>query len=95
MFLAKVFVTLKTTVNDPQGQTVHVGLSDLGFDSVHNVRVGKYIAIELDVVSARAAGDLVNEMCEKLLANPVIEDYRFELERLGQGRPARRRAAVE
>ena len=82
MFLARVFVTLKATVNDPQGQTIRGSLRDLGFESVEGVRAGKYMEIRLNEVSEEAAAEKVDGMCDKLLANPVIEEYRFELERL-------------
>lgn len=82
MYLAKVFVTLKPTVNDPQGLTVRGALQTLGFGSVEGVRVGKYLEIRIDEADGAKAGALVAEMCQKLLANPVIEDYRYELEEL-------------
>ncbi|HEY8490351.1 MAG TPA: phosphoribosylformylglycinamidine synthase subunit PurS, partial [Dehalococcoidia bacterium] len=77
---AKVYVTLKPTVNDPQGLTVRGGLQSLGFGTVQDVRVGKYMEIRLDEADRAAAEAAVHEMCRKLLANPVIEDYRFEIE---------------
>ena len=80
MFLARVYVTLKPTVNDPPGLTIRGGLHSLGFTSVDSVRSGKYMEIHLDARDAADAQVQVNEMCRKLLANPVIEDYRFELE---------------
>ena len=80
MFLARVYVTLKPTVNDPQGLTIRGGLHSLGFDSVESVRAGKYLEIRIDAPEAAAAEEQVTEMCRKLLANPVIEDFRFELE---------------
>ena len=80
MFLAKVYVTLKPTVNDPQGLTVKGGLHSLGFTSVESVRAGKYMEIRLDGSSRQEAERLLNEMCRQLLANPIIENYRFELE---------------
>ena len=80
MYLAKVYISLKPTVNDPQGLTIKGGLHSLGFDSVENVRAGKYIEIRINENSVKEAQDKVNEMCRKLLANPVIETYRFELE---------------
>ncbi len=80
MFLARVYVTLKPTVNDPPGLTIRGGLHSLGFTSVDSVRSGKYMEIRLDARGADDARAQVNEMCRKLLANPVIEDYRFELE---------------
>jgi phosphoribosylformylglycinamidine synthase len=80
VFLAKVYVTLKPTVNDPQGLTIKGGLHSLGFSSVESVRAGKYMEIRLDGGSRQEAERLLNEMCKQLLANPIIENYRFELE---------------
>lgn len=82
MFLAKVFVTLKPTVNDPQGLTVMSGLKTLGFQSVESVRLGKYLEVRINDSDRARAGALVADMCDKLLANPVIEEYRYELEEL-------------
>lgn len=80
LFLAKVFVTLKSTVNDPQGKTVLATLCNLGFDAVTDVRVGKYLEVRIDGADRSQAEAVVKEMCEKLLANPVIEEFRFDLE---------------
>ncbi|HEX6487280.1 MAG TPA: phosphoribosylformylglycinamidine synthase subunit PurS [Candidatus Dormibacteraeota bacterium] len=77
--LAKVIVTPKPVVNDPQGVTVRGGLAHLGFAEVRDVRVGKYIEIRLDAPSEDEARRRVEEMCGRLLANHVIEDFRFEL----------------
>ena len=82
MYLAKVYIQYRPTVSDPQGQTIRGGLHQLGFDSVTSVRAGKYMEITLDADSEDAAAEQVREMCERLLANPVIEDYRFDLEHL-------------
>jgi phosphoribosylformylglycinamidine synthase PurS subunit len=82
MFLAKVYVTLKPTVNDPQGLTIKGGLHSLGFASVESVRAGKYMEIRLDGRSREEAERVLHEMCQQLLANPIIENYRFELEAL-------------
>ena len=79
MFLAKIYVTLKPTVNDPQGQTVLGSLKTLGFSSVESVRMGKYLEVRLQERERSTAEELVNEMGRKLLANPVIEDFRFEM----------------
>ena len=79
MFLAKVYITLKPTVNDPQGQTVLGSLRTLGFGSIDRVRVGKYLEINIAEEQRQRAEEQVNEMCRTLLANPVIEEYRFEL----------------
>jgi len=76
---ARVFVTLKNGVLDPQGKAIGHALNNLGFDAVGQVRQGKLIDIELsekDEAKARAA---LKEMCEKLLANTVIEEYEIEL----------------
>ena len=82
MYLAKIYVTLKPTVNDPQGLTVKGGLRTLGFDNVQSVRVGKYMEVRLEEKNGAKAEEQVREMCRKLLANPVIEDFRFELEEI-------------
>ncbi len=80
MYLARIYVTLKPTVNDPQGLTIKGGLKSLGFETVDSVRAGKYMEIRLDAASEEAAKSAVTEMCKKLLANPVIEDFRFEVD---------------
>jgi phosphoribosylformylglycinamidine synthase len=79
-FVAKVVVTPKPVVNDPQGVTVRSGLEHLGFGEVRDVRVGKYIEIKLDAGSADEARSRVDDMCRRLLANGVIEDFRFDVE---------------
>jgi len=71
---------LKEGVLDPQGKAVERSLHSLGYQEVQDVRVGKYIEISLDAPSRQAAEARIGEMCDKLLANPVIEDYRFEIE---------------
>ena len=85
--IARVIVTPKPVVNDPQGITVRQGLATLGFSEVADVRVGKYIELRLDAGSERQAKERVEAMCRRLLANHVIEDYRFEIE--SDGRPSR------
>jgi phosphoribosylformylglycinamidine synthase subunit PurS len=79
-YLARVYVTLKPTVNDPQGLTIRGGLHSLGYAEVTSVRAGKYMEVRLAADDEAAARERVNEMCAKLLANPVIEQYRFDLE---------------
>lgn len=78
-FLARVYVTLKPTVNDPQGLTIRGALHSLGFAEVDSVRAGKYMELHLDAKDKKTAEEQVNAMCDKLLANPVIEEYRFEI----------------
>jgi len=80
MYLARVYVTLKPTVNDPQGLTIRGALHSLGFSDVDSVRAGKYMEIRLNTGHRKEAERQLAEMCRKLLANPVIEDSRFELE---------------
>lgn len=80
MFLARIYVTLKPTINDPQGQTVLGGLKTLGFDAVESVRMGKYMEVRVSEGERARAEEQVGQMCDKLLANPVMEDVRFELE---------------
>jgi len=76
---ARVFVTLKQGVLDPQGQAVNKTLSRLGYDEVEDVRIGKYVELEVAGSDREAATSRVSEMCEKLIANTVIEDYRIEI----------------
>ena len=84
MFLARVYVTLKPTVNDPQGKTILGGLKTLGFDQATEVRAGKYLEIKVDSADRTGAVEAVEEMCRKLLANPVIESYRYEVEEIAK-----------
>ena len=80
MFLARVYVTLKPAVNDPQGLTVMGGLHSLGYETVEDVRIGKYLEIRVDAQDQSQAERDVAGMCDRLLANPVIENFRFTLE---------------
>ena len=77
---ARVFVTLKPSVFDPQGQTIAGALHSMGYHGVGDVRQGKYFELDLDVASADKARALASEVADKLLANPVIESYRVEVE---------------
>lgn len=79
MLKAKVYVTIKQNVLDPQGKAVEGALHSLGFEEVGQVRVGKYVELELQTGDRNEAEARVKAMCEKLLANTVIEDYRYEL----------------
>jgi len=79
LFEARVFVTLKKAILDPQGKAVKSGLLALGYDRVEDVRVGKYLVLTLRTTDRLEAEKEVREMCDRLLANPVIEDYTFEL----------------
>ena len=83
---SQIVVTPKPVVNDPQGITVRQGLAKLGFREVSDVRIGKYIEVSLEADSEHQARQRVEAMCDKLLANHVIEDYRFEIETDGHKR---------
>jgi phosphoribosylformylglycinamidine synthase len=78
MAKVKVYVTLKPTLLDSQGRVVQSALENLGYSNVESVRIGKYIEVELQE-NGQKLNDQINEMCRKLLTNPVIEDYRFEV----------------
>jgi phosphoribosylformylglycinamidine synthase subunit PurS len=80
MFKATIFVTLKENVLDPQGVAVKGSLHNMGYTEVSDVRIGKRLEIALNVAERSAAEQTVTTMCEKLLANPVIENFRYELE---------------
>ena len=76
---ARVYVTLKPSVFDPQGSVVADALTSMGYSDVKDVRQGKFFEVELDGGDAASAKARVTEMAEKLLANPVIESYRVEI----------------
>ncbi|HEX6324550.1 MAG TPA: phosphoribosylformylglycinamidine synthase subunit PurS [Vicinamibacterales bacterium] len=76
---ARVFVTLKPSVFDPQGRTIVEALHSMGYAGVGDVRQGKYFELDVDAPSADAAKTMVAEVADKLLANPVIESYRIEI----------------
>ena len=77
--LARVFVTLKPGVLDPAGKAVEGGLHSLGYPEVGSVRLGKYIELQVDAADPAKARARVEEMCQKLLANTVVENYRVEV----------------
>jgi phosphoribosylformylglycinamidine synthase PurS subunit len=76
----RIFVTLKSGVLDPQGKAIERSLHSLGYAEVQDVRMGKYLEINLRADPIETVEARVREMCDKLLANPVIEDYRFEIQ---------------
>ncbi len=84
MFNARVFVTLKQSVLDPQGNAVRDALQSLGFDEVSEARIGKFMELQIHSNDKKVAEERVKEMCEKLLANTVIEDYNFQLEEVAE-----------
>jgi phosphoribosylformylglycinamidine synthase len=75
----KIFVSLKRGVLDPQGKAIERSLHTLGYPEIQDVRMGKYLELDIDTASREVAEIRIREMCDKLLANPVIEDYRFEI----------------
>ena len=77
---ARVFVTLKKSVFDPQGKTIADALHSMGYDGIGDVRQGKFFELELDAASAEQARALAAEVADKVLANPVIESYRVEID---------------
>jgi phosphoribosylformylglycinamidine synthase len=77
---AKVFVTPRKSVLDPQGKAVSGALHSLGYNEVEDVRIGKFMEVRLTETDKKAAQTRLDEMCKRLLANTIIEDYRFEIE---------------
>ena len=78
--LAKIYITLKKDVLDPQGSVIANSLRSLGFNNIEDVRQGKFIEVKLNAENKETANKQLNEMCEKLLANLVIEDYKVEID---------------
>lgn len=82
MFLARVYVTLKPSVNDPQGLAIAGGLRSMGYETVESVRAGKYLEVKVNENDRASAEEHIREMCHRLLANVVIEDFKYELEQI-------------
>lgn len=80
MMIAKIYVTLKNGVLDPQGKAVQHSLESIGYKETLDVRIGKFIEVKLTDMPKSEAEKKVKDMCEKMLANTVIENYRFEIE---------------
>ncbi|MBC8043496.1 MAG: phosphoribosylformylglycinamidine synthase subunit PurS [Rhizobacter sp.] len=83
-YRAKIKITLRPSILDTQGKAVHHALESLNYQSVAGVRIGKYIELEVAESDESTASRITDEACKKLLANPVMEDYSFELEQIGQ-----------
>ncbi len=81
-YLARIYVTLKPAVSDPAGQTVLAALRRMGHESAKDARIGKYLELRISGQDTDAVQESVDRMCQDLLSNPVIEDYRFELEEI-------------
>lgn len=84
MYKAKIIITYRKSVLDPQGKTVENSLHSLGFSLISNTRMGKYIEYIIDTEDKNKAENIVEETCKKLLANPVMEDYSYKLEKVEQ-----------
>ncbi|MCF7824900.1 MAG: phosphoribosylformylglycinamidine synthase subunit PurS [Candidatus Marinimicrobia bacterium] len=82
MLKAIVTVMLKKGIFDPQGRAVQNGLKSIGFEDIKSVRVGKQIEIDLETADKTAAEEKVHEMCDKMLANPVVESYSFTIKEI-------------
>jgi phosphoribosylformylglycinamidine synthase len=80
MARARVIITLKKTIMDAQGQTVERALHNLGYEGVRDLRIGKYVEMELNGAARDQLSSQLDEMCRRLLANPIIEDFQFEIE---------------
>jgi phosphoribosylformylglycinamidine synthase subunit PurS len=78
-YQARIYVTLRPSVLDPAGTAVQSGLAHLGYTDVESVRIGKYIEVNLSAADETQARQQLDEMCDRLLANPVIENYQIEL----------------
>ena len=77
--IAEIYITLKKTVSDPQGLTIKHALEALGYKNLEEVRFGKLITIKLSSKNKKKAETEINQMCRKLLANPIIEDFNFKI----------------
>lgn len=78
-YQAQIYVTLRPSVLDPAGTALQSGLKSLGYPTVNQVRIGKYIELTFQADDESAAQAQLDQMCDRLLANPVIESYRFDL----------------
>jgi phosphoribosylformylglycinamidine synthase subunit PurS len=81
-YQAQIYVTLRPSVLDPAGTAVQAGLKHMGYNNVDQVRIGKYIEVTLEADTSETANQQLDQICDQLLANPVIENYRIELQEL-------------
>lgn len=81
MFKAKIFIKRRRTILDPQGKAIELGIKSLGFENVSNVRLDKFIELNINENNENKAREIVDIICNSLLANPHLEDYFFELEK--------------
>ena len=79
MYKARILITLRKTILDPQGKAVEHSLKSLGYGNIVDTRIGKYVELKIDASDESSAKSVAEEACKKLLANPVMEDYSFEI----------------
>jgi len=79
MFMAKVYIYYKAGVLDPQSNAIKTTLLNCGFDKVYDVQTGKFYNVKIDAPNKTVAQEIVSELCEKILSNPVIEDYEIDI----------------
>ncbi len=79
-YVARIIITLRPSILDPQGKATLQGLRELGYREVQQLRIGKFIEMHVEASSEEVAREIVKDACDRLLANPVMEDYTFELE---------------
>ncbi len=78
-FSSKIKITLRKNILDPQGKTIEHSLKSMGYDSILDTRIGKFIELQVEADSKEKASQITDDACKKLLANPVMEDYEFEI----------------
>ena len=81
---ARIYITLRSSVLDPAGTAVQSGIAQMGYPDVEGVRIGKYVEMNLKAEDEAEAKTQLDSICDRLLANPVIENYRFEIEQLNR-----------
>jgi phosphoribosylformylglycinamidine synthase subunit PurS len=79
LYKADILVTLRKSILDPQGKTVEHSIKSLGYNNILDTRIGKYIELKIDVSSKEDAESITKDVCSKLLANPVMEDYSYNI----------------
>ncbi|AMC01879.1 phosphoribosylformylglycinamidine synthase subunit PurS [Aerococcus viridans] len=82
MYKVKVYVTYKESILDPQGEAVRGAVHRMGFDEIEDIRIGKYFEIKVSDTADRSVEEVIETICDKLLANVVMESYRYEIERV-------------
>ncbi len=83
MYTARILITLRKTILDPQGKAVEHSLKSLGYGNIVDTRIGKYVELKIDAADESSAKSVAEDACKKLLANPVMEDYSFEIVKVG------------